>query len=225
MANFTPDDKIIKIMANFASINPSMLIEPDKLAVMNNSKSVVARYTFDPAFTFEPFGLYDTQDALGIINAMSKPDIEVYDKYINIVGANDDKVRYYTTAANLVPKVPDVGIGFAKLPVFLNFAIPADKLAIILKMSQILKSKFIFFETEGKRIRVTVGDELESSGNNYDIMIQDGITENCLDTVVQIPLIDFKILPGEYNVTIGKRSTKWENLNGVVYYISTAAKK
>lgn len=224
MANFTPDDKIIKIMANFASINPSMLIEPDKLAVMNNAKTVITRYMFDTPFTFEPFGFYDTSDALGIINAMHKPDIEVNDKFINIVGANDDKVKYFTTAPDLVPKVPNVETGFLKLKCEQHFSLPADKLSIILKMSSILKSKFIFFETEGNKIRITVGDELESSGNNYDILVQDDIKINQSDAVIKIPLIDFKILPGEYNIQITKRTTKWENLNGVTYYISTAAK-
>lgn len=222
---FTPDEKVVKIMANFASINASMVIEPDKLSVINNQSSVVAHYTFPTPFTFNPFGFYDTPDALGIINAMSKPEIEVKEKFINIIGSNDDKVRYFTTASDLLPKVPDLEPKMSKVDWSLEFSLPADKLAILTKMAGILKSKFIFFETDEKRIRITLGNALESSGNNYELFITDGIKLNNLpdDTNVKIPMIDFKVLPGEYEVKISKRPSRWENLNGVVYYISSAA--
>jgi hypothetical protein len=223
MSDFTPDEKVVKIMANFAGINPSMLIEPERLAVISNAKSVVANYKFPTPYTFEPFGLYDSSDALNIINALTKPEIEVKDKFINIIGANNDKVKYYTTATDLVPKVPDVEAKFAKVDCLLEFQLTADKLAVIQKMIGILKSKYLFLETEGKQIRLTIGDELESSGNNYDLVVVDGITTNNLDAPIKVALVDFKILPGEYNIKINKKITKWENLNGVIYYITTAA--
>jgi hypothetical protein len=222
MNKFIPDDKTTKILANFATINPSILIKPDQLEVLSTSKSVIAKYPFPTPFTFEPFGLYDLSDTLGILNAMTKPEIEVCDKYINIIGSNDDKVKYFTTASELVPKVPSLNKKLATLTWGLEFQLTADKLAIIIKMASILKSKYLFFETDSKKIRITVGDELDSSCNNYEVFVGDGITTNNLTSPIKIAIVDFKVLPGEYEVKISERMTSWANLNGVTYYISTA---
>jgi hypothetical protein len=156
--------------------------------------------------------------------AMQKPTIEVHDKYINIVGTNNDKVKYYTTASELLPKVPDFESKIKTVDWALKFQLTADKLAVIFKMVSTMKSKskYLFFETDGKAIRLTIGNELESSGNNYDIVITDGITANKATKVIKIPLVDFKILEGEYEVRVDERITVWTNLSGVEYYISTA---
>lgn len=235
MNKFTPDEKTVKIMANFANINPSMVIDPDKLSVMSTSKTVIAKYPFSSPYSFNSFGFYDTGDVLSIINAMSKPEIEVTnDTFITIIGTNDDKVRYFTTAKELLPVVPNIDTSTSDFTVNLKCSITADKLAVINKMASILKSKYIFFETDGKKIRITLGDALESSGNNYEVFITDGIKENSLTEPIKIPVIDFKILPGEYEFTITSKIipksgklrtfTVWENLNGVSYIITTASK-
>jgi hypothetical protein len=222
MVNFTPNEKTLKILANFATINPSMLIEPHSLAVVNNAKSVIARYPFDTPYVFDTFGLYDTPDAINVIKAIQKAEIEVCDKYINIIGSNADKVKYYTTPVDLCPTVPDLTAKIAKTTFNLHFSLPADKFDTIMKMAGVLKSKYLFFETDGKAIRITVGDELESSGNNYDITIDSGITANDLAVPAKIAILDWKVLPGEYEVRVCRGITSWENLNGVTYFISTA---
>lgn len=227
---FTPDEKIVKILQNFSTINPSLLITPTELGVISNSKSVIAKYPFQTPFDFEPFGLYNAKDFLGILNAMSKPTVEVQEKFVSIVGQNSDRVKYFTTASELVPKVPNMDISHPDFTVIMKFNLSSDRLAVIKKMSAILKSKFIFFETDNKRIRITLGDELESSGNNYEVEISDDIKVNILESVLKIPTCDFNVLDGEYEITIVSKTVKgntrtftsWENLNGVSYIIATA---
>lgn len=224
MANFTPDEKIIKIMKNFASINPSMAITPEKLEVINNAKSIVARYIFDPPYDFEPFGLYDTMDTLAFMGALGKSEIEVKDKYINIIGTNNDKVTYNTIAPSLAPKVPLLEDKFVNIPLEFDFLLTADKLAIIENVIKIARPKYMFFETDSKRIRLTVGDDIlpDSSEKNYDICITDNISVNCCANIIKIPITDLLILSGEYEIKINNRIAKWSNLNGVTYYISTS---
>lgn len=212
----------LKILGNFGSINQSIVINPDKIEVINVGSSVIAKYPYDNAYDFEAFGIYEISDFLGILNVLSKPNIEVKDSYLNIIGSNNDKVRYFTTAKELIPKVPSIEEKFSKMNCELQFALPADKLAYIMKMASILKAKFIFFETVNDKILVTVGDDLDSSANNYELFIEDGITNNKLDKPVKISIEDFKILAGEYEVKISKKISCWTNLNNVVYYIFTS---
>lgn len=217
MNKFT--DHEIKVFQNFSNINPSIVIEPDKVQVISIAKSVVGVYPFENPYNFEKFGIYEMSDFLSVLSVLDKPEFEVLDKYLLIKGSNNDKVKYFTTAIDLMPKVPNVEEKFSKIDCELDFDLPIEKLTYINKMASIFKSKFIFFETVNKKIKITVGDELESSYNNYEIDIEDNIRSNKLDVPVKICMSDFKIMSGDYSVKISKKISKWSNLNGVTYYI------
>ena len=217
---FTFDEKTIKILSNFASINPSMVIQPDQLSVINGSDSCIGFYTFSTPLDFNEFGLYEAPEFLSALSVFdTAPAIDVKDKYLVISGKND-KLKYFTTAKNLIPVVPDVKSKFEKVQCGLEFTLSADKLAVINKFSSILKSKYIFFETEKKRIRVTIANELESSNNSYELFIEDDIKSNKLEAPVKISLDDFKILPGEYTISLSPKISRWTNLNGATYYLA-----
>lgn len=228
---FSFTDLHTKILGNFAGINPSILIEPDKIGTKNEANSVVALYEFETPFNFDAWGIYDLQNFLTVHGALIKPEIEVNDKFINIIGANNDKVKYFTGVQTIIDPIPDMVSLFSNLDIVQEFQLTADKLAIINKMSGHLKAKFIWFETRDKEVVITVGDKLESSDTIYEVPIDDGIKVNSLVDPISIPIIDFKILPGEYEVAIGKKvtpkgkivhMTRWTNLNNVVYYIAVA---
>lgn len=218
-------DAHINILKNFTEISKSMLIEPDKLSVINDARSVIAKYEYDTPFDFEPFGLYDCDRFISNYKAINKPEIDVHPKYINIIGANNDKIRLHTTASDLVPKVPDIESKCAKVDFELVFNMSAEILSQIRKVVSAQKSQYIFFETNGKRIILTLCDALEASSDNYEIPIEDGIKANNLTKPVKIALADFLIMDGDYEVKISEKLTRWSNLNNVVYYITTDTKK
>lgn len=220
MTPFSFDEKTIKVLSNFTTINPSMIIQPDKLSVINNTSSCIGFYPFAKPFDFEEFGLYEATDFLSAISVFdTPPTIEVKDKYL-IIANKADKFRYFTTAKTLITAVPDIESKFEKIQPELEFTLTADKLAIINKCSSILKAKYIFFESQKKKILVTVANELESSNNSYELIIEDDITTNKLDQPVKISLEDFKVLPGEYKISLSSKISRWNNLNGVRYYLA-----
>lgn len=235
MSKFNFDEQTLKILGNFSTINPSMLVEPDRLSVMNLSKSVVGMYKFDKPYSFDSFGLYDTADFLSVLSAMKKSqnmNIEDKDKYL-LITSDNDRLTYYTTAKDMILKVPDIDVLFKDANFEMEFSLPNDRLAIIKQMASILKSKFLFFETDNKRIRITVGDELESSSNNFEVFIETGIVKNELSESVKLPLADFKIINGDYTIKIANKIVKgkskffsqWKNLNGVDYLVATESSK
>lgn len=220
--SFNYTEAEINVLKNFATINPSMILDPTGFKVINTSKSVIGNYSFAKPYDFEEYGIYEATDFLAALGAMDNPQIEVKDKYIVIVDGTS-KLKYFTTAKDLLPVVPDVGKKFDTLEPELDFSITSDKLAALLKMAGILKSKYIFFESDKKKIRITAGDELESSNNNYEVIIESGIKANKLSSPVKIILADFKILPGEYKVQLHPKISKWENMTGVTYFVSCQA--
>jgi len=223
--NVTPfmyTESEINCLKNFSTINTSMILEPDGFKVINNSKSVIGFCKFETPYEYEPFGIYETSEFLTALGAMDKPQVEVNAKYLNIVDG-DASLKYFTTAKDLLPTVPDVGKKFDALECELEFTITADKLAFLLKMATILKSKYIFFESDKKKIRLTAGDELNSSSNNYEVTIEEGIKSNSLTAPVKVVLADFKIMPGAYTVKLSTKISKWSNTNGIDYFIGVAS--
>lgn len=210
----------MKVLANFASINPSMIIQPDKLSVINNTNSCIGFYPFANSYDFEEFGLYEAPEFLSALSVFdTAPTIDVKDKYL-LISSKENKLKYFTTAKNLLPQVPDVATKFEKVKCGLEFTLSADKLALINKISSILKSKYIFFETQKKKILITIANELESSNNSYELFIEDDIVTNELSEPVKIELENFKILPGEYKISLSSKISKWSNLNGTTYYLA-----
>ena len=219
---FAFSESEINVLKNFASINPSMIIHPDRFEVLNNAKSVVGKYNFEKAYDFEAFGIYECSEFLSILGAMKNPEIEVQEKCI-VIKDGSSKIRYFTTAKDLLPQVPQVDANFANVKCGLCFDLPADKLASLFKMSTILKAGFVFFETDKKKVRITVADELVSTNNSFDVTIDDGIKTNELEKALKIPLTDLKILPGGYSVELStSKISKWNSIGGVTYYVGCA---
>jgi hypothetical protein len=219
--NFT--DKEVDILKNFSLTNPSMVISKDQFKVMSNSKSVVAKYTFEKEYDFEDFGVYDVPNFLSAIDALTKPSIEVNEKYLIIQDGNS-KFKYLTTATDLLPKVPNVNEDKIKEALELDFDLSNEKLNMILKTANILKSENVFFETDKKRVRITVANKLEASDNSFEIMIEDGIRKNALTKPVKLNVTEFKLYPGDYKVKIAKKISFWESLVGELkYYIGVKA--
>lgn len=220
----------VKILENFGDINSQMVIDPTGVSIMSITKSILANYKFDKPYDFQRFGVYEIKDVLSIIKALDNVEIDVHDKFINFIGGNNDKVKYFTTAESLIEKVPDIESKFKESNVELKLSLPADKLEYIKTMANCLKSNYIFFETDNKKVRITVGDELESTNSNYELSIDDGISVNNLTSAVKVAIADFKIIKGDYEIIIAskpsakdpnasKKITKWVNLNGATYYI------
>jgi len=215
-------DTELGILKNFAGINPSMVIYPDRLEVINNTKTIVGKYKFDNPYGFDSFGIYEVTELLQAVGAFKDADIDVQTKRL-VIKDGGAKITYYTTPSELCPNVPDIDKKFATVDCELDFSLPAEKLATIFKMASVLKAEFVFFETDEKDngIRITVAKEKDSTANAFDIVIREGIRSNTLGKgVIKMAVSELKILPGDYDVKISsKKITKWGSYTGVEYYI------
>lgn len=220
---FTFTEAELTVLKNFAAVSPSMIIEPTGIGVINQAKSVVAKYTFDKPYEFEAFGIYEVPELLSILSVLKAPAINATEKLLEIYDG-DSKTRYFTTAKDLLPKVPSVENNFAKVEPELDFDLPGEKLTYLFKMASVIKAQFLFFQTDGKKIRLTVGNELEASTNTYDITIDTGIRKNELEAVLRIPLSDMKLLPGGYDVKLSSKGiSRWTADLGCTYFIGVKA--
>lgn len=219
--NFTESE--LQILRNFSRINPSMIIKPTGLGAREPSNSIVGIYNFEETYDFEPFGIYEIPMFLQAIDTFDKPQLEVKKDRI-VISEGSSKIQFFTTPIDLLKNavIPEIDSKFDAVQPELDFDLSADKLATIQKTASVFKAKYLFLESDGDSVRLTVSsDSPGSSANSFDIVIRDNIRINDLgDTVLKIPLSELRIVAGDYCVkATTKKISKWECFNGVKYFV------
>lgn len=216
----------LSVLKNFSTINASMLIRPDRLEIINDNQSCIAKYVFEKPYDFEAYGIYNLNEFLSVLGMIKNPEITVHEKYLTIKQGNT-KVKYYTTPENLIPVVRSLNKVLSAAKFDMAFNLPAEKLASIFKAATVLQLEWLFFETDGKKIRLTLANKLESSDSSFEVVIDDGIKENNIAKTAKVPVCDLKLMPGDYFIEIastGVPISRWTCFNGVQYIIGASNK-
>lgn len=232
--SFKFSEKTMAVLKNFSQINPQIYIEADKVEVINGSFSLLGSYHFDePLPVKDGIGIYEINEFIAILSAYKNPDITLHEGYV-VISDGSSKSQYWTTARNLLPKVliqqkytsDDVRSRLGSIGCELEFILPAEKLNFLLKMAALQKAEYIFFESDGEKIRITVGDALESTNNTHDTTIDVDIKTNKLAAPVRCNMAEFKLMPADYTATISSKGiTYWKSALGVEYFIGCTTVK
>ncbi len=229
MTAFSYSEEEIKILKNFADINPNIIINPDKFHIVNGShKSVVGLYSFKGKYGYEPYGIYNLKEFLSGISQFNDAQLEIHDRYIAIKDPNNNvTTKYSSTDIDLITPAQDPSNKFSKLECDLEFTLTAEKMALIKKVMQIYNCKRIYFETLDKEtIRLTTaGINLQSSTNPTEIIVNgEDVIISALseDIVIYIKSEEFNLLEGDYNVKVAAKGiSQWKNIivDSLMYYI------
>ena len=230
---FTFPDKVKEVLKNFTMIHPSMVVYPNKVEVINYAKSVIGTYNFDEEMPFEgEIGIVETNELLSILNTFKEATIAKSEKYLAIAQGNF-RTKYFTTAKMLLPKVlihgkhskEDITSKLDQIGPELDIVLSAENLAVLIKTSNLLKSKFIFFETDGDDVKITVGNDINSSSNSNTLTLKpEDIKVNKLPKVVKINMNDIHLMPLDHEIKIHSAGiTYWKNSVGVEYIIGLSA--
>ncbi len=190
--NFTPIQ--LNILKNFATINPSQFLYRDKFLCYNVSKSVVALYKTDLDFPegIDKFAVYNLPELINIISTFTEPNIEVGEKSLKITSENN-KINYILSNEIL----QNQEFPLSKLDTVFDvkgdivFTLTQDKISIINKIIAVMGLEKIYFEFNGKIIRISVEVEKEISMNNYILDIKDITSKNISNFKIVVPKEDF----------------------------------
>jgi hypothetical protein len=210
----------LAVLKNFAGIHPTMQINPDGISVINNTDSCIGMYKFSEPYDTEPYVIYEVPEFLSVLNAFKAPDITVFPEYV-LIKEGTSKVKYFTVAKELAPKVPEVRKRCAQVAFDLDFSISQEKLTMLHKMASILKTESLFMESSDKGVLLTIGDELESSNNTWEILITDDVNVNELPKPVKLLISETRVLPMDYRIKVASAGiSHWCSSNGPEYYIT-----
>ncbi len=229
MNSFTYTEEELKVLKNFAEINPNMIIYPDRFAIVNGShKSVVGLYQFKEPYDYKPYGIYNLKEFLNGSGQFTNVQFEIHDTFIAIKdSANGLTTKYGSTDIDLIQAAQNPTKKFNEVECQLEFNLPTEKMVLIKKVMQIYSSKRIYFESVDKdTIRlITAGTDLKTSVNPTEIIIkgEDVTTSNLPeDVILYIKAEEFNLMEGDYKVKVSTKGiTQWKNslIDSLTYYI------
>lgn len=193
--------KTMEILKNFNSINQNILIRPGTtLMTRTVARNLFASAEVDTDFPQE-FGIYNLQQFLGVLSLFSDPDLEFGETAV-VISQGKNRVRY-NYASQEVLAFPEKAINEPELEV--KFVLTEENLKSLLKAGAVLSSTDLQIKGDGEKIICTVLDPKNSSVNTFSVEVGD--TDLSFD--VYIKLENIKVIPGEYQVGLAKRITKF----------------
>ena len=216
----------LKILKNFSTINPSILIRPGNLlATQSIAGNILAEAYIEDEFPVE-FVLYDLIQFLGTLKLFSSPILdfrEADDNYMYICEEDniDFRVKYVFGRKDRIvfpkrrPIIESIDVSF-----FLD----NDTLNSITKASNIMQlpNMMIVPGKEG-HIRVIVSDVKNKSSNNFSVDLE-GMCPDNVNFRLIFNMDTFKMIPGGYAVSIsGNQIASFES-DVVDYYIGLDVK-
>jgi len=217
---FAYKDTELKVLKNFAAINPNMIVLPDKFAVVNGmKKSVVGYYAFEETYDYEPYGIFDLDEFLTTISSMTEYKLNVCadDNYVEIHDVrNGLKAVYNTSPLDMLPEVKDLTSKFSKTHIDLEFVFTAEKLAILRKVTSVLKLERIYLESIDDGIRILAANKsLKNMTNPTELMLTgEHVVKNELgeNVILYINLDELHLLEGDYQVKVSSKGiSHWYN--------------
>ena len=213
-------EQTLKILKNFATINPSILIRPGSiLSTQTIAGTIVAEATIEEEFPRE-FALYDLVEFLNTLKLFSSPVLDFGEHnnclYICEEDNLDFAVRYtFANKDHLVfperrPVISDIDI---------SFELDSVNLDSIIKASNVMQLHYMTI-VPGKEgsVDIKVTDIKNPSSNKFYINLKGKVPEN-KDFKLIFKIETLKMIPGTYNVGIsGNKIASFES-NEVDYYV------
>ena len=208
----------LSVLKNFATINGNILIKAgNRLSTISAQKNVMASTTVQENFDGE-FGIYDLNEFLGVYSLFdADPELAFDEKFVTVANGKS-KVKYYAADPSVLASPTKDA-----LPVDedIKFDLPRSMYDMIMKTSSVLRSNDISIIGSDGKLSVVVADKKNATSNSWDAILGD--TDK--DFKVNFRIDNFKMLDGDYEVTISKkRISKFASkMNDLTYFIAVEA--
>lgn len=206
----------VNIFKNFAAINTNLLLTPgNKIATKSAKKTITGNVSVAETFPLE-FGIYDLNEFLGALSLFTDPEIEFADKLVTIKENNDQIIFYKAEKGVLVYQEKEIVFP----EVYVDFTLPANVLSNIQRTAAVLHAEVLTVIGKDGQLFVQVGKQKQEA-NSYQNII--GTTDKTFK--VNILIEHFKMLPGDYQVTISSRkiSRFQSTTSDLVYHLAVEA--
>lgn len=208
----------LKVLKNFASINPSIIVKPGQtLYSITEEENVIGIANVEEQFD-QKFALFNLNEFLSVYGMFDKPELKFNDGHVDIEDS-DSRVRYmFSNPSVLKFNQREVKMPNADLEVILS-----DEVIVQIRMaSSVLGHAHMKVTgTAGdSSVKLSVFDIKDSESNVYTTKV-DAVSV-ASDVDVTFLINNLKLIGGDYILKISNRGiTHWTNKNGKIeYYVA-----
>jgi len=211
-------ENTINILKNFASINPSLLVNPgDVLTTMTVTKSIYAVATVEETFPSR-FAIYEMSKFLGVISLFKEPEFNFGTKQVKILSENQSVNYTFADPSMIVAPDPNKSINFPAADV--EFSISQEELQRVVRATAVLQLPDIAVVGDGQTITITATNSKNPTTDIFGISV--GETDKTFSMYFDVSDI-IKLISADYSVKISARGlSQWKSSN-VLYYVATKA--
>lgn len=187
------------VLANFQTINPSILIRPGNvIKTIAQTESVFAEAVVPDTFPVE-FCIYDVSRFLGLLSLNKNSDVSFFDNHL-IIKQGNSKITYTYCNPQLIVSPPEKTIKTG--PSYVQFRLSTEVLKSAFKAMQILGFNEIAFTGENGVLSLSVVNTKNTSADIYSTEI--GETDKTFSAIIEADRL--KIMNYDYDVAITEKS-------------------
>lgn len=191
-------NETLAILKNFAAIQPNVVFRAgQELKTIAEAKNIVAKASIAETIP-QDFGIYDLNDFLSSMSLFSNPSFafSADGKSSTLSEGKSTLTYFFSDESSLTYPQKDV----AMPPIDVSFTLTSDVLNALRKATSLLSVSTVSVEDQGAGIVVRVKDPKNSTSNSYGTEVEGNPNGHTFKFHFDIG--NFKILPGDYDVSI-----------------------
>jgi len=215
--------RTIQILRNFATVHQALLFKQGRtLKVMSESKSILAKATLDDDIE-STFAIYDMPKFLSAISMFDDPMLTPGDSYVEIRQGNE-KINYICAEPSLIRTPPEKEIVLPSVDV--QFELKNETINRVLKGMAITGANALCITgeddkifLEAKTINTSKTQPASTGAPTYRAEV--GTTDKKFSFIIMAD--NFKLLTGDYNVSVSRSGLAYFSSADVEYWIAVEA--
>jgi hypothetical protein len=191
-------NETLAILKNFAAIQPNVVFRAgQELKTIAEAKNIVAKASIAETIP-QDFGIYDLNDFLSSMSLFSNPSFafSADGKSSTLSEGKSTLTYFFSDESSLTYPQKDV----AMPPIDVSFTLTSEVLNALRKATSLLSVSTVSVEDQGAGIVVRVKDPKNSTSNSYGTEVEGNPNGHTFKFHFDIG--NFKILPGDYDVSI-----------------------
>jgi hypothetical protein len=188
----------LAILKNFAAIQPNLMFRAgNELKTIAEAKNIVAKATITETIP-QDFGIYDVNDFLSSLSLFTDPtfNFSADGKSVNLDEGKSSLKYFFSDEASLTYPQKDITMPATDA----SFVLTAEVLRNLQRATSLLSVSTVAVESVGSGIVIRVQDAKNSTSNSYGTEVEGN--NNGHNFKFHFDISNFKILPGDYDVSI-----------------------
>jgi hypothetical protein len=188
----------LAILKNFANIQPNLMFRSgSELKTIAEAKNIVAKATITETIP-QDFGIYDINDFLSSLSLFSDPtfDFSADGKNVKLSEGKSKLTYFFSDEASLTYPQKDITMPATDA----SFVLTADVLKNLMRATSLLSVSTVSVEDAANGVIISVKDAKNSTSNSYSTEVEGN--SNGHSFKFHFDISNFKILPGDYDVSI-----------------------